>query len=220
MKKENKNVVEKNQVIKQYCHCKLDLESSTPVVYKHQQSSKILNQVQDDNMIIKTCGFTLIELLVVVLIIGILAAVAVPQYKKAVIKSRVFAYMPFVKSLVQAQEAYYLANGQYALYFEDLDVTFPGTCKLQNNYQNMIYCEDAIVIDNSIDDSVSNGYMVLRYCPEHAAENYASCVDARRVDIRFYFQHASMYQGKIKCSPKSGDILAEKFCESFNKTYW
>ena len=71
-------------------------------------------------------GFTLIELLVVVLIIGILAAVAVPQYEKAVLKSRIQANMSLVKSLVEAEELYYLANGQYTPNMEDLDITLPS----------------------------------------------------------------------------------------------
>ena len=71
-------------------------------------------------------GFTLIELLVVVLIIGILAAVAVPQYQKAVDKSRMVQLLVINKAVREAEERYYLANGNYTRDWDVLEIGFAG----------------------------------------------------------------------------------------------
>ncbi|MBO5910628.1 MAG: type II secretion system protein [Elusimicrobiaceae bacterium] len=72
-------------------------------------------------------GFTLIELLVVVLIIGILASVALSQYQKSVEKSRAVQAITLARALHDAQEAYYLENGQYVYSKTQLpvDITCP-----------------------------------------------------------------------------------------------
>lgn len=74
----------------------------------------------------KNKGFTLIELLVVVLIIGILAGVALPQYTKAVEKSRATEAITLLSNLAKAQEVYALGTNHYTNDMNSLDIQMPN----------------------------------------------------------------------------------------------
>ena len=90
-------------------------------------------------------AFTLIELLVVVLIIGILAAIALPQYRVAVKKAKMTEYMNMVKAIRDAEEVHYLANGYYTNDLESLDVSTPskGNCEFkEDTYCSVYECGD------------------------------------------------------------------------------
>ena len=74
-------------------------------------------------------GFTLIELLVVVLIIGILAAIALPQYTKAVERSRTAEAVQWLGDVATAQQIYYMQNNSFAENLNNLnngDVRIPA----------------------------------------------------------------------------------------------
>lgn len=61
-------------------------------------------------------GFTLIELLVVVLIIGILSAVALPQYQRAVNRSRMVQIQTYINHVAKLMQVHFLAEGNYDNY--------------------------------------------------------------------------------------------------------
>ena len=95
---------------------------------------------------VKRTGFTLIELLVVVLIIGILAAVALPQYTRAVAKARLAEGLTVGKSIVNAEQVYKMANGDYTADMDLLDVSLPagGTVRKGDNFYQVDYSSKQI----------------------------------------------------------------------------
>ena len=67
-------------------------------------------------------GFTLVELLIVVVIIGILSAVALPMYRKAVEKSRVADALNTMQAVAKSEHGWYLMNNGYTKDFANLDI--------------------------------------------------------------------------------------------------
>lgn len=154
-------------------------------------------------------AFTLIELLVVVLIIGILAAVALPQYKLAVIKSRLATFKPLLVAIKNAEEIYYNTNGTYTASIHQLDVELPGAC----TGIGVFYCDKYFMFDiiGGTGTELDQQYIRAIYCPEQIG-NWTECSTKGKQDFdyKIYFNHSSQ-PNKIRCTGTSN--LGKAVCK-------
>ncbi len=160
-------------------------------------------------------GFTLIELLVVVLIIGILAAVAMPQYEKAVWKSRASAMLPVVKALAHAQESYYMANGVYPKQFDELDLSFDSLPikKEEAPPWASVPSKDAVRSNGSVDLVINSDGSSVQFSRITFIEGP---YNGGGLIIPHIGSSSGMQPGKLYCTEEKGYGGAlKKFCSKF-----
>jgi len=132
-------------------------------------------------------GFTLIELLVVVLIIGALAAMALPQYEKAVKRSRGAQIITLGRSIADAANRYYLANGTYdGLSREKLDIAVEATVKTGAITWELDF-SGGRTYGNVYYRSYVPTLLILRYVLADGNISYVGCNDYMEKECKAWF---------------------------------
>ena len=143
-------------------------------------------------------GFTLIELLVVVLIIGILAAVAVPQYQLAVDKARLSKLLSMVHAVKKAENTYYLESGTYTKNWDELILDFSGT------------------ISGNVLSSEEGWKLSLTKENGHGVANAVIATDSLLPNVKIYnfFRNSNVWNEHFACYALQSNGRANRLCQA------
>ena len=154
---------------------------------------------QNKNKNLKS-GFTLLELLVVVLIIGILAAIALPQYKDVVAKAKFTQLLTATKALFEAQQRYILIHGTRSSDLSALDIDIQG-----GTFTNNLAINDNISFD-------------WGYCRLTRTQS-TNVLNEKGIFCRLYKPHVAYFHffdgtGNICCAGAASGDLGKKICKA------
>lgn len=159
------------------------------------------------NIINSKRGFTLLEMLVVVLIIGILAGIALPQYQMAVTKAKVASILPLMRRWKDALTEYKLQHGDYdglsySEYGEYLGVTWPNDW--EHTYNNEPCNNNASCNNDYWNCDVNDGGDGMITCRHNTSDGAFTII--------FFSSEDETYPDKLTCAAEGKE--ATKVCKA------